>query len=53
MSGTPQKILLITIKLSAAELEKANNVAFMVSEPSCKAKTVNKVWLMYLQFPSF
>jgi len=31
MSDTPKKILLITMKLSAAELEKASKVAFMVS----------------------
>ncbi len=34
MSGTPMKILFTTIKLSAAELEKASSVAFIVSDPS-------------------
>ena len=34
MSETPNKILFITIKLSAAEFEKAKSVAFIVSDPS-------------------
>ena len=33
MFGTPMKILQTTMKLSAAEFEKASRVAFMVSEP--------------------
>ena len=33
ISGTPKKILFMTMKLSAAEFEKANKVAFIVSEP--------------------
>lgn len=33
MSETPKNILFITIKLSAAEFEKARRVAFMVSDP--------------------
>jgi len=34
MSGTPKKILFITMKDSAAELEKAKSVAFIVSDPN-------------------
>jgi len=36
MSETPKKILFMTMKDSAAELEKASSVAFMVSDPSYK-----------------
>ena len=33
MSDTPKKMEFMTMKDSAAELEKARRVAFMVSEP--------------------
>ena len=51
MSETPKRILFITMKLSAAELEKAKSVAFMVSEPSCY--TYKGYFKFYLQFLSF
>lgn len=38
MSDTPKKMLFITMKLSAAELEKASSVAFIMSEPSWRSK---------------
>jgi len=41
------------MKDSAAELEKASNVAFMVSEPIYKKYEVSQIKMCNLQFPSF